>query len=257
MKHVLLIFIFINVLFGCANTDVKDTTADWSAQRIYKEAHDSMKSGDNATAIKYYEALEARYPFNRYAEQAQLETIYAYYKSDEPESAIVAADRFIKLYPRHINIDYVYYLKGLINFDINAGLFDRFMPLDKSQRDQSSALHAFQAFSEVVTRFPNSKYSADSRQRMLYLRNNLARHELQVAKFYLQRGAYIAAANRAKKIIESYQRTPSVPDAMVVLAKSYKVMGLEDLYASTLKILKLNYPNHEGLREVETMNIKG
>jgi outer membrane protein assembly factor BamD len=220
----------------------------WPAKRFYSEAKEALEDGDYITAIEYYEKLEARYPLGKYAQQAQLDIIYAYYKYEEPESAIVAADRFLKLYPRHPKIDYVYYLKGLVYFEFNQGSLERFLPLERSQRDPTSLRQAYQVFSELVMRFPKSKYYQDAKQRMIYLRNVLAMHELQVAEFYMKRGAYLAAANRAKTVVESYQRTPAVPDALVILSKSYKIMGLNDLYADTLKVLKLNYPEHEGIK---------
>jgi outer membrane protein assembly factor BamD len=220
----------------------------WPAKRFYSEAKEALEDGDYITAIEYYEKLEARYPLGKYAQQAQLDIIYAYYKYEEPESAIVAADRFLKLYPRHPKIDYVYFLKGLVYFEFNQGSLERFLPLERSQRDPTSLRQAYQVFSELVMRFPKSKYYQDAKQRMIYLRNVLAMHELQVAEFYMKRGAYLAAANRAKTVVESYQRTPAVPDALVILSKSYKIMGLNDLYADTLKVLKLNYPEHEGIK---------
>jgi outer membrane protein assembly factor BamD len=220
----------------------------WPAKRFYSEAKEALEDGDYITAIEYYEKLEARYPLGKYAQQAQLDIIYAYYKYEEPESAIVAADRFLKLYPRHPKIDYVYFLKGLVYFEFNQGSLERFLPLERSQRDPTSLRRAYQVFSELVMRFPKSKYYQDAKQRMIYLRNVLAMHELQVAEFYMKRGAYLAAANRAKTVVESYQRTPAVPDALVILSKSYKIMGLNDLYADTLKVLKLNYPEHEGIK---------
>ena len=260
MKFIAIIISLYSLLHlsGCAVfSDPEDETLKWSAERFYAEAKESLEVGDYKTALKYYELLEARYPFGKYAQQAHLDIIYAYYKYEEPESALLTADRFIKLYPRHPQLDYVYYLKGLINFERNQGIFERLLPLDRSQRDQNTAVKSFYDFAELIERFPNSKYSQDARQRMLYLRNTLAENELHVARFYLQRGAYIAAANRAKMVIESYQRTPAVPYALVILAKSYKIMGLNNLSDSTLKVLKLNYPDHEGIVEVENLVIKG
>jgi outer membrane protein assembly factor BamD len=245
------------VLFNLSACGLAETKPEkWSVNRLYQEAKESFDVGDYATAIKYYEILEARFPFEKYAQQAHLNLIYSYYKYDEPESAIIAADRFIKLYPRHKNVDYVYYLKGIVNFERNQGALDRILPIDRSQRDQSAALHSFQYFAELVTRFPNSKYSKDARQRMIHLRNRLAEHELHITRFYLKRGAYVAAANRARNVISSYQGTPAVSEALALLAKAYKIMGLNDLSASTLKVLKLNYPEHEKIAEVENLVVK-
>jgi outer membrane protein assembly factor BamD len=257
MKPITLVFAlytFLN-LSGCSIL-ADPELEDWPTQRLYSEAKDALNYGDFANAIKYYEFLEARYPFGKYAQQAQLDLIYAYYKFDEPESAIVTANHFLQLYPRHPNVDYVYYLKGLVNFERNQGALARILPLDESQREQSSAIKSFYDFAELIERFPNSKYSEDARQRMIHLRNRLAEHELHVAKFYMVREAYVAAANRAKIVIQTYQRTPAVPEALVILAKAYKIMGLNELSDSTLKVLKLNHPNHEGIAEVEYLVVK-
>ncbi len=251
MKSTTIVLCILISLSGCSIfSDPKDIAARWTVQHLYSEAKGALDAGDYEAAIKYYEMLEARFPFGKYAQQAQLDVVYAYFKFEEPESAIVAADRFLKLYPRHPKADYVYYLKGLVNFKKIQGPLDRFLPLDRSQRDQSATLQSFQDFAELLERFPNSRYSQDARQRMIDLRNMLAKHELHVAKYYLTRGAYLAAANRAKTVIESYQRTPSVAEALVVLAKAYKIMGFNDLSASALKVLKLNYPEHEGIETV-------
>jgi len=251
------LYLLLN-LSGCSNifSDPKEIAAAWTVQHLYSEAKEALEVGDYTAAIKYYELLEARYPFGKYAQQAQLDVIYAYYKFSEPESAIIAADRFLKLHPRHPKADYVYYLKGLVNFEANQGGLDRFLPVDRSQRDQKTTLQSFMDFSQLVERYPKSKYSEDARQRMLYLRNMLAKHELHVAKYYLKRGAYVAAANRAKTIIESYQRTPVVPEALIVLAKAYKIMDLNDLSASAIKVLKLNYPNNREIAKVENLQVK-
>ncbi len=244
-------------LGGCSLLpDQVDNTKSWSAERFYTEAKDALNSHDYGTAIKYFETLEARYPFGRYAQQAQLEVIYAYYKDNEPVSAVAAADRFIKLYPRHPFVDYAYYLKGLANFSTSRGLVERYLPQDTSQRDPGAARQSFQDFSDLVKRFPNSKYTKDATLRMTYLRNNLAKYEINVANYYMKRGAYVAAANRAKYVVENYQRTPSVPDALGILAKAYKVMGLDDLSADALRVLELNYPKHRALAQAKNTVVK-
>jgi len=244
-------------LTACSSLEPQEEAAGWSAQQLYERAKSNLDKGLYESAIKYYELLETRYPLGQYAQQAQLEIIYAYYKFEEPESALVAADRFIKLYPRHPKVDYVYYLKGLINFERNIGFIDRYLPLDRAQRDQYTARQAFDNFEELINKFPNSRYSQDARQRMLYLRNLLAKHEIHVAAFYMRRGAYVAAVNRAKTVIELYQQTPSVPEALVILAKAYKIMKLDELSDNALKVLKLNYPDYEGIEEVEQLVVKG
>ena len=250
------ILICIVLCLPACSTDPKKETEGWSPEKLYSTAKDALDSGDYQSAIKYYELLEGHYPFDKLAQQGQVEMIYAYYKFEEPESALAAANRFIKLYPRHPHVDYVYYLKGLVNFELTQGVFDRFLPLDRSQRDQDSAKTSFQDFSELVKQFPQSKYAQDSRQRMIYLRNTLADYELNVAKFYMVRGAYLAAANRAKTIIESYPQTPGVSEALAILAKAYKIMGLNELSHDTLSVLKLNYPHYKGIDEVEKVVLR-
>nr|VFJ86155.1 MAG: Beta-barrel assembly machine subunit BamD [Candidatus Kentron sp. LFY]VFJ88414.1 MAG: Beta-barrel assembly machine subunit BamD [Candidatus Kentron sp. LFY]VFK23220.1 MAG: Beta-barrel assembly machine subunit BamD [Candidatus Kentron sp. LFY] len=249
----LLFFWGIVTIAGCASSDEKDHSEGWSAQQLYNEAKSERIAGNYETALEYYQKLESRYPFGRYAQQAQIETIYVYYKSDEPAQAIASAERFIKLYPRHDHIDYVYYLKGITNFNLGKGFFDRYLPLDPAQRDPGSALKAFQDFGELIKHFPNSKYAEDARQRMLYLRNNLAKHEVYVADYYLRRGAYVAAANRGKYVVENYQGAPSIADALLVMIEAYKLMGLDQLSLEALRVLQLNFPEHPEVAVVKKM----
>lgn len=229
------------ILSGCSLLPKEeDKTKGWSAQKFYNEASSAMSDGDYDAAIKYYEGLESRFPFGRFAMQSQLDVAYAYYKNSEPESAIAAADRFIKLHPRNPYVDYTFYLKGIINFNRNLTFINRFVPTDTSQRDPGSTLDAFNDFSELVRRFPGSKYAEDSRKRMVYLRNNLARHEIHVARYYMKRGAYLAAAKRGITVVEKYQRTPSVKEAMTIMIEAYDKLGLEQLSADTRRVLALN-----------------
>ncbi len=229
------------LLTGCASLfDQEDETKDWSAQKFYAEASAALGEGDYEIAIKYYEGLESRYPFGKYATQAQLDVAYAYYKHNEPESAIAAANRFIKLHPRNPYVDYAYYLKGIVNFNRNLGFITRFVPTDLSQRDPGTTLNSFNDFAELTRRFPESKYAEDARKRMVYLRNNLAEHEVNVARYYLKRGAYLAAANRCITVIEKYQRTPAIKDALEILIRSYQNMGLENLSNDARRVLALN-----------------
>jgi len=242
------------LLAGCgAFGDKPDPTRDWPVQRLYAEAKAALDGGDYETAIDYYEKLESRFPFGRYAQQAQIDVAYAYWKFDESASAIAAADRFIKLHPRHPNVDYAYYLKGLVNFEQGRSFMDRIVPRDMSQRDPGASRAAFDDFSELVRRFPDSKYAQDARQRMLYLKNLLAQHEVHVADYYMRRGAFVAAANRARFVVESYQGAPAVPDALALLAKAYRLMDLDDLSDDALRVLAMNYPDHPGIAEVETI----
>ncbi|NIR30737.1 MAG: outer membrane protein assembly factor BamD [Gammaproteobacteria bacterium] len=231
-------------------TNNEDPTAEWSAKRLYDEARGALDTGNYQSAIEYYEKLDSRYPFGPYAQQGHMEIVYAYYKGDEPASAIAAADRFIKLHPRHPHVDYVYYIKGLTNFNQGKGVLQGILPTDDSQRDPGAARQAFEDFSELVQRFPDSEYTADAAQRMVYLRNNLAKYELHVASYYMRRKAYVAAANRARYVIENYQRTPSVSDALVLMANAYREMELYDLAADALRVLELNYPEHSAIPEL-------
>ena len=228
-------------LVGCAWMDKQaDTTQDWSASKLYSEAASELDSGNYQQAVEYYEKLEARYPFGRYAMQSQLDVAYAHYRADEPEAALAAADRFIKLYPTNPFVDYAYYLKGIINYNRSVGFLDRFIPSDPSQRDPGSALDAFQDFRALVTRFPDSKYTPDARQRMLYLRNNLAKYEVHVARYYMKRGAYVAAANRCTYVVEHYQRTSAVEPALEVMADAYDALGEQKLAADARRVLDVN-----------------
>ena len=240
-----LAILFLNLaLSGCGLLpEVIDETAGWSAQRLYSEAKDNLNEGDYERAIKLYEALEARYPYGRYAQQAQLEIAYAYYKDQEPISAIAACDRFIKLHPNHPYVDYAYYLKGLVNFNEDQGLFSQFSSQDMTERDPKAARDSFAAFKELVTRFPDSKYAEDARARMAYLVNAIAANEVHVAKYYLKREAYVAAANRAKSVITSYPETPAVEEALAIMVVAYDKLGINDLRDDALRVLQLNYPN--------------
>ena len=251
------IIILTFILAGCTFFDEKeDETERWDAQRLYSEAKDALDGGFFSKAVELYEKLETRYPFGVYGQQALLDLAYAYYKDDEPEQAISACNRFIKLYPQNRHVDYAYYLRGLVNFDRGFKFTDRVLDVDKSQRNQDTSDRAFKNFEELTTKFPDSVYSEDARQRMVYLRNILAKHEIHVANYYLRRGAYLAAANRARIVVEQYERTPSMPEALSLLARSYKVLGMNDLSKDALRVLQLNYPNYPGIAEVEEIVVR-
>src|SRR5712664_902181 len=225
-----------------------DESVGWSAQRLYGEAKDAMTAKEWAKAIKYLEKLEARYPYGRYAQQAQLEVAYAHYKDSERACAIAAADRFIKLYPNHPNVDYAYYLKGLINFNELTGLLTWLTSPDMTDRDPKATREAFEAFKEVVTRFPESRYADDSAARMRYLVNALASNEIHVARYYMKRSAYLAAANRAQYAIQNYPQTPAVEEATFILVKAYDALGLTDLRDAAARVMRTNFPNSSYLR---------
>lgn len=244
---------------GCgllpSETDKDREMARWPEDRLYQAAKDRLDQGSCSGAIEYYEKLQNRYPFGMYTQQAQLELAYCYYKTDEPGSAISTIDRFIKLYPSHPHMPYAYYLRGLVNFGAGQGLAERYVKKDPSQRDPGAALKSFNDFSEVIKRFPDSKYVEDAQLRMRHLRNLLAQHEVNVANYYMRRGAFVAAANRARYVVENYQQTPAMPEALVLMAKSYKVLELDELSNDALRVLELNFPNYPGIEEVKETRV--
>jgi outer membrane protein assembly factor BamD len=231
-------------LAGCKSTP-DDETAGWDAQKLYSEAKSLMNGGGYDGAIKMLEKLEASYPYGRYAQQAQLDIAYAYYKSGESALAVLAADRFIKLHPNHSDVDYAYYLKGLANFSEDLGVLANFSLTDQStiQRDPRASLEAFDAFRELVERFPNSKYVADARLRMQYLVNSLAAHEIRVARYYYKRGAYVATVNRCQAVVTHYPNAPSHEEALFLLVASYDKLGLDTLRDDAERVLRQNFPN--------------
>ncbi len=244
MLRSLLAALLLLTLAACGSLNSSDDeTLGWSAQKLYGEAKDAMTSKDWPKAIKYLEKLEARYPYGRYAQQAQLEVAYCNWKDNERASAVAAADRFIKLYPNHANVDYAWYLKGLINFNETLGVLWWLTTPDLSDRDPRGARDAFNAFKEVITRFPDSKYAEDSAARMRYIVNSLASYEVHVARYYMRRGAYLAAANRAQYAIKTYQTAPAVEEAVFVLARAYDALGMEALRDDTTRVMRTNFPN--------------
>jgi outer membrane protein assembly factor BamD len=244
MRRILAFLMAMSLITGCSLLPEQiDETKNWSASKLYYTAKEALGEGNYERAVKMFEMLEARYPYGAYAQQSQLEVAYAYYKDNEPASAIAACERFIKLHPNHPNVDYAYYLRGLANFVEDASLLARFGDQDMSDRDPKAAREAFDAFQQLVNRFPESKYTPDAIARMKYLVNNLAASEVHVARYYFNRGAYIAAANRGKYVLEHYQQAPAVEEAVALMAKSYDKLGLNDLRDDALKVLKLNFPN--------------
>ncbi|MGR8935066.1 MAG: outer membrane protein assembly factor BamD [Gammaproteobacteria bacterium] len=231
------------------NSENEAEYKDWDADKFRSEAKKAMDEGHYKRAVELYEKLEGRYPFGEHAAQTQLDIAYAYYKNEDYEAAVAAADRFIKTYPRNPNVDYAYYLKGLVNFTRDVGFIDRFLPTDPAQRNPENAKEAYDNFAELVRRFPNSQYAPDAYQRMTWLRNNIAMYEVHVARFYLRREAYIAAANRAKRVIEQYERTPAVPYAMEILQQAYTQLGLTELAADVQQLYATNYPSGPPLPE--------
>lgn len=229
---------------GKKNNPVETLPVD----QVYALAKESLQRNNLARATKTYERLIARFPFGPYTEQAQLELAYAQYKDRKQEEAYSSVNRFIKTYPTHKHIDYAFYLRGLINFGRSDGLLERYVSRDETKRDQAYALQSFEDFGELIKRYPESRYVNDSRQRMIYLRNNMAQAEIGVALFYLRQKAYVAAANRAEKVVENYQRTPQAGDALAVMTEAYARLGQEKLSSDARRVLELNYPEHPYLK---------
>jgi outer membrane protein assembly factor BamD len=232
------------VMTGCGlMPDMNDETKGWSAPKLYAEARDQLNGKNYEKAIQYYQKLESRYPYGRFAQQAQIEVAYAHYKDQEPALAIAAADRFIKLHPNHPNVDYLYYLKGLANFNDDLGILGYVSGQDLSERDPKAAREAFDSFKELATRFPNSKYTPDGVARMNYLVNALAESEVHVARYYLKRGAYVAAVNRAQYSLKTYPQAPANEEGLFVMMQAYDALGLTELSKDTERILVKNFPD--------------
>jgi outer membrane protein assembly factor BamD len=229
-------------LGACSAFKDVDETKGWSAAKLYSEAKSNLGDRNYDQAIKYYQKLEARYPYGRFAQQAQIEVAYAHYKQAEPALAVAAADRFIKMHPNHPNVDYVYYLKGLANFNEDLGIMGFLSGQDQSERDPKAAVESFDAFKELVARYPQSKYAPDALERMRYLVNALAAHEVHVARYYLKRGANIAAANRAQFALKTYPNAPANEEGLVILVKAYDALGMNDLRDDAERIMKKNFP---------------
>lgn len=250
IRTLVLIGLTALTLNGCALfQEDTDPTKGWSANKLYTTAKESLDEGNYEQAVKFYEKLEARYPYGTYAQQAQIETAYAHYKANEPAPAIAACDRFIKLHPNHPNLDYVYYLKGMIGFNEDLGYGGYVMQQDPTERDPKSMRESFIAFKYLYDNFPNSKYRDDAAKRMIWLVNALASHDLHVANYYVRRGAWLAAANRAQEVVRYYPDAPAVEEALAVMSYSYGQLGLPDLQADSDRILRLNYPNSRFLTE--------
>ncbi|WP_152220455.1 outer membrane protein assembly factor BamD [Pseudomonas sp. SCB32] len=247
VKHLLLIATLAFVTACSSKGDKVDENL--SESQLYQQAQDDLNNKSYTNAVAKLKALESRYPFGRYAEQAQLELIYANYKNMEPEAARSAAERFIRLHPQHPNVDYAYYLKGLASFDQDRGLLARFLPLDMTKRDPGAARDSFNEFAQLVSRYPNSRYSPDAKARMIYLRNLLAAYEVHVGHYYLKRQAYVAAANRGRYVVENFQETPAVGDGLAIMVEAYQRLGMNDLADSSLQTLKLNYPDNPSLKD--------
>ena len=250
---IILLLLSLSLTTGCSwlgssdEEPTEEATEDFTERDFFEKIQGSLNSGNWTLAISNLQLLESQFPFGKYAEQAQLELIYAHYRSADYESSIASADRFIRLHPQHPNVDYAFYMKGLSEISQASGFFDSFLPTDNSKRDIGSARNAFATLSEFLTRFPKSPYAADSRKRLINLRNQLARAEIHVANYYFSRKAYLAAANRGRFVVENFQQTPAVPDGLAVMAQGYKMLGMQELSDNAVQVLAANYPEHPSL----------
>ena len=253
------IFMLMLLISSCSsNEEIPDERL--IEKELYDQAQSRLKNGSFSTAILSLEALESRFPFGRYAEQAQAELIYAYYMNSQFEASQSAAERFINLHPRHSHTGYAFYMKGLASFTDDSGLFSRYFQSDLAKREVVMAQTSFGELSEFISRYPESKYVPHAKQRMIYLRNLLAEHEIYVADFYMKRGAYLAAIGRAKYVIENLPNTPQTPFALSILVEAYEILEYEELRKTSLEILNANYPNfdfqeNESIKERSWANI--
>lgn len=241
------------MLTACSSNDNK--VSQGSEQMTYDVAQKYLRTSNWEAAAEALEILEENFPFGTYAEQAQLELIYAYYRGEEYEAAIASADRFIRLHPQHRNVDYAFYMRGVSAFQ-NDSAFYSILPTDITKRDAGTARESFDYFSQLLDRYPESQYAMDAQKRMLYLRNMLARYEIHVANYYFKRGAYLAAANRGRFVVENFQQTPAVPDGLAVMAQAYHMLGMEDLSKSSAKVLATNFPDHPALKKDGEFNYR-
>lgn len=232
-------------LGGCSFFGGKenDETRGWSVQKLYAEARQELASRNWETAIKHYERIESRYPFGRFAQQAQIEVAFAHWKNEDPASALATIDRFVKQNPNHPSIDYMYFLKGLINFNDDLGILGYVSNQDLSERDPKAAADAFAAFKDLATRFPESKYTPDAIQRMNYLVNALASHEIHVARYYIKRKAYVAAANRAQYALKTYPGAPANEEGLVIMVQAYDALGMTTLRNDAERVMMKNFPD--------------
>ncbi|MCR6651078.1 MAG: outer membrane protein assembly factor BamD [Cellvibrionaceae bacterium] len=235
------------ILSACASKEQKPKGL--TEQEVYESAQKHMNNGSWQAAVQTLQLLEENFPFGTYGEQAQLELIYAHYRSQDYEDVIANADRFIRLHPQHRNVDYAFYMRGLASFNRESGFVGSLLGADNTDRDLGGARDSFEHFAQFIQRFPYSPYATDAQKRMVYLRNVLARYEIHVANYYFRRGAYLAAAKRGNYVVENFQEAPAVPDGLAVMAQAYYLMGMEDLAQTAVKVLTTNFPNYPALTD--------
>jgi len=230
---------------GCSSSDdeLQVITANQGAQSLYDAAKTSMQNGNFAQAATTLGALDSRYPFGPLSHQVQLDLIYSYYKSGKPDETLATIDRFVRLNPNHSDVDYALYMRGLTNMENDNNLFQDLMNIDRSDRDPEKSREAFADFRRLIQQYPDSKYATDAQKRMVFIKNRLAKYEIAIARFYMRREAYVAAANRGRFVIEHFPDTEQVQPALEIMVESYDQLGLEELKNNALKTLKLNYPD--------------
>lgn len=238
----LIIIAVLAALVGCSSGRNSVNPED-DARKVYTKGQRALNIGNFSTAINQYEYLQAVYPFSEYARQAQLDLMYAYYRAKEPDAAIEAADQFLLENPTHPRVDYAHYIKGLVNFERERGPVERFFRVDLAKRPPNKLEESYRSFATVANEFPDSVYAQDSRQRMVFLRNRLAQYEVHVASYYMRRGAFVAAANRSKYVLENFQQTPSVVPALQIMVSAYRQLELDDLAEDSMRVLEENYPD--------------
>ena len=255
--RVLVFSILVSIFAFTAGCATKDDANNYTSEaNLYERAQSQLNNNRWETAIRYLQLLEEHFPFGRYAEQAQLELIYAYHRSGDPDLASASADRFIRLHPQHRNVDYAYYMKGLAAYSKDENFLGRIIPLDQTQRDPGAARESLTHFNLLLNRYPDSPYAADAKKRMIYLRNRLARYEIHVANYYFKRGAYLAATNRGEYVLQNFQETPAVPDALAVITQGYHLLDMPELSHNSLEVLRLNYPDHPALDDKGDFNFQ-
>lgn len=247
-SHLLLpLTLILALLAGCSSTD-KEKVPDEPPEKLFQQAQEKLDASNYAKAVELLEALDSRYPFGPYSAQVQMDLIYAYYKDGDTAHAIANIDRFLRLNPTHKDVDYVYYMRGLTNMQADYNFFHHTLGIDRSDRDPSYARQAFRDFKSILTRYPNSQYAADAYARMISLKDRLAKYDLAVADYYWRRGAWIAAANRGKGIVENYTDTTAVEPALEIMVKSYDKLALTDLASHARQVLAANYPDNDLLK---------
>ncbi|WP_414827943.1 outer membrane protein assembly factor BamD [Alteromonas sp. H39] len=234
-------------LTGCSSSDNEEQVvlANMGAQQLYEKAKTSMEAGNFSNAAATLSALDSRYPFGPLSHQVQLDLIYSYYKSGKTDETLATVDRFIRLNPNHSDIDYAFYMRGLTNMESDSNLFQELMNIDRADRDPAKSREAFNDFRRLIQQYPNSKYAVDARKRMLHIKERLARYEIAIARFYMRREAFVAAANRGRYVIEHFPDSTQVQQALEIMVSSYEQLGLEELKQNAMKTLKLNYPDSE------------